>query len=278
MTEPSTGSSVLSFRIFPSSCVCCAPIVWRLHKDVNAVNAIRLGSQGLLPPGHSQPDRLHEVVGAPVLVPHSRHSRLGIDMRMGSRQAGWWGIAFVVVLLAAGTMASVPTSKASTQTHPDRLRRPPVGGVVAQMLGHPGHSLFVCFAVAFARQRDARGRRGRQACGDGGQQHHLPAGEAAMSPGSLRPRPRQPRSGTTRPARAGSRPVPRVRRGGRAGRAVTACAAGKPWGKEIAVPVPRGPVVSAGCRDVAGAPPGAPALPGPAAAAWPPAGGGRKPA
>lgn len=56
-------------------------------------------------------------------------------MRMGSRRAGWWGIAFVVVLLAAGAMASVPTSKASTQTHPDLLRRPPVGGVVAQVLG-----------------------------------------------------------------------------------------------------------------------------------------------
>jgi hypothetical protein len=49
--------------------------------------------------------------------------------------AGLVGIAFVVVLLAAGAIASVSASKASTQHMQDLLRRPPIGSVVAQVLG-----------------------------------------------------------------------------------------------------------------------------------------------
>jgi hypothetical protein len=145
------------------------------------------------------------------------------------------------------------TSRPSTPTTGRWCRRPGAR--------HPGHSLFVCFAVALARQRDARGRRGRQACGDGGQ-HIIPQPvkrpcprltPAAATPAPIRDHKASPSGIAASPARPARR----------APTAVTACAAGKPWGKEMAVPVPRGPVVSAGCRMWRGRPAGAPALPGP---------------
>jgi hypothetical protein len=101
-------------------------------------------------------------------------------MRMGSRRAGWWGIAFVVVLLAAGAMASVPTSKASTQHiqtfYVDHR----------SVVSSPRCSASWPFPVCLLRRgacsatrcagpsRTAGLRRRRPA-------HHPPAGEAAMS-------------------------------------------------------------------------------------------------
>ena len=91
----------------------------------------------------------------PILVPHSCHSTLGVDV--GSRRAGWWGIAFVVVLFVYGGMVSVPTSESSAQQIQAFYADHRSVIVIDQVLGILAIPLFVFFAVALARQLDTRG-------------------------------------------------------------------------------------------------------------------------
>ena len=77
---------------------------------------------------------------------------------MSSRRSGWWGIAFVVVLLVYGAMVSVPTSQASAQHIQTFYAAHRSVIVIAQVIGILAIPLFVFFAVALARHRDGRGR------------------------------------------------------------------------------------------------------------------------
>jgi hypothetical protein len=78
---------------------------------------------------------------------------------MRGRRAGWWGIAFVVVLLVSGAMVSVPTSQTSAQHIQTFYAAHRSAIIIAQVLGILAIPLFVLFAVALAHQHDERGHR-----------------------------------------------------------------------------------------------------------------------
>ena len=74
-------------------------------------------------------------------------------MNSARRRAGWWGIAFVVVLLVAAAMVSLPTGKVSGQAIRSFYGAHAPIIVLQQLLGASSLVPLVAFAVALGARR-----------------------------------------------------------------------------------------------------------------------------